>query len=583
MYMNPKEVAKLQGKGKQVIANKETKLKERISQCSWCHEETEHIRITKHVNPKRSKYQCKSCFRTTVKCFDSNCKAMARSQRGWNEVYCFHHSKYYKEEPREAHCSWCFEETTHILYMDNVVNRVTRSDKIYSCQSCFKITKKCTKCKVNMTRLGGLNSTSQCFECCGLVKSNDSVEDCIKKTSKTAWCPWCISSTSHQLKEHYSTRSDLYQCGKCLMETTSCNSCTGTMVKTSSFYSKCSLCKHNRSESYWISLQEKHNDQINAFLEEGYVEEQLKRESKYKQKARKAGLINPFLVLVSMHPDMRSAVAFKLQIHLIKKKCYGDTHAESYKILFHKKKGIQRRSNTVPENIGFNDDANWYQILRRAIRDVSGYSTFASAHHDEVQSECLNPSSELINELEVELLESIAQRHLQMLPCEIREKSKEIYYSPEIHQLFDHARSEGMNSDSMFIVFVSIILTQNLGNFEDLSYIKSMNNTEFIEYLKRNIQGKNATTNRLKRVEKITCVTAIVITKIIVLKTIAELVAFFIFPPLGPAIEIGFLAVAIPTIVTVLLNKGSRDISCPAIILIVLQKFLLATAHKIYL
>jgi len=83
-------------------------------------------------------------------------------------------------------------------------------------------------------------------------------------------------------------------------------------------------------------------------------------------------------------------------------------------------------------------------------------------------------------------------RQLQMFPEEIREKAKELYYAPEINRVFNHVRKEGLNSDTMFIVFVAIVLLQNIENFKDLSQVKSLNSEEFLEFLKRYIQGRNA-------------------------------------------------------------------------------------------
>ena len=583
-YLYPSKEAHQQGKPQEIVRIKKEKIKLIEAECSWCHLTTKHLRITKHITPNRSKYQCQSCFRTTVKCLQSECKTMARAQRGWKENYCYsHNTKYYQEAPREAHCSWCFETTIHSLYMDNAVNKI--SNKLYSCKNCHKCTVKCSKCKKNMARLGGLNSTSKCFQCCGLIEANQTPEESLQQTSKISWCPFCITFSTHQLKEHFYVRKDIYECGKCGMETSKCNSCDISMTKSSSLPSRCSLCKHNhRDESYWINLQAKYNDRIRIYEEEGFVRSELNRRSKERTKAREAGLIKPFLLLVSMHPDMRSKVAFQLEIQLLKKKYFGDSHTESFAILFHKKKGIQRRSNNIPENLGMSDDANWYQILRRSIRDVSGYSTFISRQFNEVQRECLNPRSELLDDMEIELLDMIAQRYLQMFPIEIREKAEEIFSSKEIKSLFEYAKNEGIKSDSVYLLFISLILSKNIENInENMQKINLINHSNFLEYLKRYLHGKNSTTNRLKKVENFTIVGGLLITKILIFKTITELISVLICPPLGIGIEIGFLAIVIPAVIVILMCRSKRDVSCPAIILIVLQKFLLAVTHEIYI
>ena len=576
---NPKEDAIKEGKSNIIVASKSEKLKQRKGECSWCKELTEQVRITKHHTPKRSKYQCNSCFRTTVVCRVSDCKRMARAHRGWKEETCFYHTRFYKEEKHQGRCSWCFQDSAHTICMDNMVTKVSRLAKVYNCDNCQRSTKKCRKCKTNMARIGGTSSTSKCFECFGLIASWDPEQN-ERDTSRTAWCPWCITVSPLVLKEVFKgKRKDVYTCTLCTMESLSCTNCKTTTVKNRSTLPtfSCYLCKHKKTEDYWLSLQEKFKGQLQQYEEEGFIEAQLERESSYRQRALEEGLIKPFLLLVSMHPEMRAAVAYKLDLQLIKKDFSGDTHAEADYIIFHKKKGIRKRSNAISENVGISQEANWYQILRRAIRDLSGYSTFASIPSNETYQESLNPSSELISALEEELLDMLAKRHLRMLPEEVREKAEELYESQEIQEVFENVRKEGINSSAMFIVFIGIIISQNMNEIGDLESIQKLNIGDFLRFLKNHVQGKNATTNRLKHAQESTLHIAFIVTKIVVLKTIAELAAFLIFPPAGVLIEVGFMAVAIPTLIVVLMNRSSREISCPAVVLIVLQNFLLAT------
>ena len=579
---NPKEEAKRKGSANTIVALKSDKLKQRKGECSWCKELVDQVRVTKHLRPKRSKYQCTGCFRTTIVCRVPDCKRMARAHRGWKEERCFHHTKFYKEESCTGRCSWCFDETSHTLYMDNFVNKAMRLAKVYNCDKCHRATKKCRKCKKNMARIGGTNSTGKCFECYGLISSWNPEQNS-KDTTINLWCPWCVNVAPLLLKETYGKRrKDIYMCKICTMESVTCSNCKSTMVKNRAHQiaNNCHLCKHKLTEDFWLELQEKYKEQVRKYEEEGFIESELARESSYREKALEAGLIKPFLLLVSMHPEMRAAVGYKIDLHLLKQDIAGDTHAEADFLLFHKKKGIRKRSNAITENAGFSQDANWYQILRRAIRDISGYSTFVSISSEKTLTESLNPNSELICALEEELLDMIAKRHLRMLPVELKEKAYELYESPEVQEIFDNVRNEGINSDAMFIVFISIIISQSITEMDDIASVKRINIGDFMRFLKNYVQGKNATTNRLKQTQEAGLHTALILTKIFVLKTVAELAALLIFPPAGVLIEVGFMAVCLPIVAVVILNKSTRDISCPAVVLIVLQNFLLS-ANKV--
>ena len=579
---SPREEAKMAGKSNAVVEAKIKKIKKVVGKCSWCDKETEHVLVSKHYKPKRSKYQCCSCFHTTVKCRlrgVAKCSNFAKVHRGWFEAVCTEHKVKQKEKQVHAYCSWCLNFSSHTVFMDNPVTRfVPGMDTCYYCDDCHKPTKKCKKCDTAFARIGGMRSTSKCFKCCKIIK-NWGDEENIKLITKSAFCPWCCKLTDHELKEHFKKgRKDIYSCHNCTMETKSCGNCDTSMVAEISFSSKCSCCKKKAlPEDYWGQFRIKFETAVEEYQEPGYVERQLERKSDYYIKAKQNGLLRPFLLLVTMHPGVRSVAAFKLEIQIARFALFGDPHAEADRIIFHKK-GIQRRSNAIKENIGIKHDANWYQILRRTINDLAGYSTFKSQKGSETVRHCVVPTSDLISELEIELLDNIAQRHLNMLPEDVREKAIELYDHPEISALFETVRQEGLNSDALFIMFIAIILTHGAQE-EKMCEVKVVKYGDFVRFLKSYLQGKNPVSNRLKTAQDATGKVLLILTKIVVLKVVAEIVAFMICPPLGVAIEVGFLAVCLPTVILVLLNRSSRDISSPAIVLIVLQRFLTATQN----
>jgi len=561
-----------------LVDSKVDKLKVRKGECSWCKQECEHIRITKHHGPKRSKYQCSMCFRTTIVCRIPDCQRMARAHRGWKEPACLTHNRvFYKQESVTRNCSWCFKETSHTVHMDNIVNKVTAIAKTYSCDACYRPTKKCKKCSTNMARIGGTTSTGKCYVCCKLIPSFDDPQQCEALTTVTGWCPWCVSVTTHRLKEHYSSsRKDLYNCLNCTMETVKCSNCQESMVLGCAKSLKCSLCKKNVGEEYWIAMRKRFDDQTEVFQQDGFSESEMERASEYRDRATAEGLIRPFTLLVSMPPEMRNGVGFRLQMQLIKFENYGDTHAEADRILFHKKKGIRRRSGAISENIGISSNPNYYQILRRAIVDVAGFSTFKSKAGEDTLDNARTLEDDVINAMELELLEAVAKRHLLMLPFELRSKASELVTSKEIREIFTFGGDDGMQSEILSTMFVAIVLSHGLQ--DNMQEIQNLDHNDFLRFLKIYLQGKNAGTNRLKNAQSAAGKVALIVTKIVVLKTIVEVVALITCPPLGAAIEIGFLVTVGPLVVLALLNRGSREVSCPAVVLIVLQHFALTTS-----
>ena len=73
--------------------------------------------------------------------------------------------------------------------------------------------------------------------------------------------------------------------------------------------------------------------------------DEMTRDSVYKAKAFQKGLIKPFLLLVSMHPETRLRWSVAIKVPLLNMKEYGDSHAEAYKILTMDRKGLQARAN----------------------------------------------------------------------------------------------------------------------------------------------------------------------------------------------------------------------------------------------
>jgi len=92
----------------------------------------------------------------------------------------------------------------------------------------------------------------------------------------------------------------------------------------------------------------------------------MRRTSKHRRKALKAGLIRPFLLLVSMSPRRRAALSVMMGASLADIWWYRefDSHREAWHILTYHLKGLQPRSDSILRKINpLAHASDWWMIL----------------------------------------------------------------------------------------------------------------------------------------------------------------------------------------------------------------------------
>ena len=591
---SPRESAKQDGLNPEIVALKDKK-KQKIRKerkCSWCEKTVTHKLVTKHHGLKRSKYQCSNCYKSTVRCRILICDNMSRAHRGWHEGFCIDHTPLYNEQVISAYCSWCFEKTNHKIQIDCVLNRVSRVGKIFACEKCYHPTQHCKKCDEAMCRLSENEGTSRCFKCFGLISSwEDSSEENKEKLTNFAWCPWCASQVNHELKiqlkkgdpskkESKRRERQIYQCGNCMKETKFCSHCDTSMVLNYSKHSKCLACRRKIKQEIWKVQQERFVSQCEQYSFAN-AKKEIERSSPQKDKAKKAGLLRPFNLLVSMHPEMRCATAFKLDIPLLRKNAiYGNAHEEANLILFHNKKGLQRRTNSILESAHFHTKCNWYQILRRGIHDLSGaQSTFRSRKAKKTMYECTSPNNDVINALEIELLECVADRYLLMIPNDISAKAKSLYQDKRIYNLFSELHFESIKTDAICVMFISILVVSGIenGKFDSIDQISI---GTFLDYIQEYLNGRTAVGKKVHNAQFTAKQVIFFIARIIVVGTLVQIACAVIFPPAAPVVGGALFTVGVGLFVAAFVCRDSREISCQATLLIVFQRFILATSES---
>jgi len=165
--------------------------------------------------------------------------------------------------------------------------------------------------------------------------------------------------------------------------------------------------------------------------------DELKRDSTYKQKAFDAGLIRPFLLLVSMHPIRRAGVAKMINFDYVRESWFGDAHHEAWYILSGAK-GIQgRASEAFSRKLNpLRENCNWYEIVYRVAYKAFVHRTkkviknkdVSQASRKEIKDQekswhksihlCMDPDDRTTSNLEELFLRMLLEYLKQNLPEE---------------------------------------------------------------------------------------------------------------------------------------------------------------------
>ena len=353
-------------------------------------------------------------------------------------------------------CSWCGRESRHRV--TRVVG--TRGNAYLShCSSCARATHKCERCCDGFAKIGD----GRCAKCAGHAEDwNAGEEAFIAATRVTAWCSWCGERCAHTKRgNNVGNGSNVgggdasaYECLVCGGGTKPCEECgpeRGVMRKRSrpGGGGSCIRCRimddappkkiniggyvsiptigaiTSQFKRAWLSRRQK-----SVTAEEGnvaaptasaedverkwqtrvarreaadeqaaYVFEVLERDSEYKDKAYRAGLIRPFFLLATLPPRERARLGMRLGVALCRSSSYFDAHAEAWKLLRDPTCGLQTKGGSVSKVVekvtGAGRGANWLDIMHTALtlgaetgkcpamdpRELSALPKFRSSGH----------------------------------------------------------------------------------------------------------------------------------------------------------------------------------------------------------
>lgn len=318
-------------------------------------------------------------------------------------------------------CSWCGASSRH---------RVTRASGrrgtyLSHCSSCARATHKCERCADGFAKIGD----GRCAVCAGWVSDWDvDAETFARRTRVVAWCSWCGEKCAHVgrgVRGEVNGGNDAardavarFECMVCGGGTTPCALCgdAGVMRKRSrpGGGGSCARCvvadermkkiniggyvsvptigaltkslaraftkrRDGGADGARGSDDETEDEEIArrwnvrvarrdaADEQASFIFDVLDRESEYRDKAYRAGLIRPFLLLATLPPRERARLGMRLGVTLCRSSSYLDPHAEAWKLLRDPVCGLQTRggnaSKVVEKATGAGRGAHWIDIL----------------------------------------------------------------------------------------------------------------------------------------------------------------------------------------------------------------------------
>jgi uncharacterized protein YaaW (UPF0174 family) len=414
-----------------------------VAWCSWCFKKTTH-ELVEYNYIRRNVYQCRDCLNRTLFCRFCD-DAMARGHEGWDDENCAKCDELISQWgqvpnlTKEGWCSWCFGKTKHRLVQQNSLRR-----DVYECEACGRRTLPCRDCDEAFSRGHATWDDESCAKCDKTINNWLEKEANKQRASRQGWCSWCLHRTNHTLERTNVLMRDVYICETCGQRTVPCRTCDDGMTRGGPGWDdeQCAQCEGELSN--WCTGQERVDRVFEEHRERGDVRELLSRNSVYKKEALEAGMIRPFLYLVSMDPAGRNEVASRLGWSLLVQDYFGDPHQEAWDIINSDVKGLQARSHESYETLNpLARDSNWYEVLYRVSEEVFKHSDFDDLSHDASLPSCQDPTHKLLPDLEEDILKKMSLLQMKhMSEAQIAELD-EFMEADEVRDLAKKMRAMG--------------------------------------------------------------------------------------------------------------------------------------------
>ena len=232
------------------------------------------------------------------------------------------------------------------------------------------------------------------------------------KNWKEAFCSWCYEETVH----YYIAQTQNWLCDACKGRTIESPTSSDCMARLEG-KGRRTVCA--KAESQWQHILARKRQVLAEDRTIAQIKYEMTRDSAPRQQAAKAGLLRPFVLLVSMTPSLRALLAVQLGLSPLNQPYFGDPHEEAWQILSQKKRGLQASSVAGLSKLNpFASPPDWVGCLNHlcVAQFVPSYMSWGDMFstpkmdHDEAKQECARVHSAKVDKFETELMEKIAKQ-----------------------------------------------------------------------------------------------------------------------------------------------------------------------------
>ena len=293
----------------------------------------------------------------------------------------------------KARCSWCLDVCRHALeHVDSFAPAVSSTSpasassssngrsivgaESFSCGGCARRTVRCETCERSIAD-GDAGAEenyafakagdARCARCLGVVYDWNAPRDVNAALTRTepAWCGWCGELCAHLVRDKARAKCQCLVCGG---GTAPCERCPGSMrtrerpvvsrnvssrvrgsASRPSTTGTCLRCEvmhatpsDDEARAVWDTVVARRAAADAASVR---VRDVLARKTRWSRAAHDAGAWRPFALLATLPPRERVRIAARLGIRLCRERGYLDPHAEAWRVLATRGKGILARAD----------------------------------------------------------------------------------------------------------------------------------------------------------------------------------------------------------------------------------------------
>ena len=244
------------------------------------------------------------------------------------------------------------------------------------------------------------------------------VHDGEGKNWREAFCSWCYEETVH----YHVAQTQSWLCDACKGRTTESPTSSDCMARLEGRGRRV-VCAKAQPQQQWQQILARKRQILAEDRTVNQVRYEMTRDSPTRQLAAKAGVLRPFVLLVSMTPALRALLAVQLGLSPLSQPAFGDPHEEAWQILSHKQAGLQATCKAKIRGLGialnpFASPPDWVGCLNHlcTTQFLPSYMSWSDIFNvekmdkEEAHTECSRLHSAKVDKFELELMEKVAKQ-----------------------------------------------------------------------------------------------------------------------------------------------------------------------------